>query len=163
AAGQNQPQPALTLEPVGDLLPFFQRHRLVVETNTQRLRLIDQLNGEDKLPPNTTLSTAVQYIVNQGHQNVRIAYHVQGPIAVLWTNAAVSTRTDLFGDDQYSFLVDVNADGQPSSAARAIRAADGVAIPLPDFSEPYQRKLRVAGRTILTRDETPQGDLVLRL
>jgi len=245
--GQNQPQPAFTLEPVGDLLPFFQRHRLVLETNTQRLRLIDQLTGEDKLPPNTNLGTAVQYIMNQGHQNVRVTYQVQGPIAVLnlgymvyafdlvdkkklwehsllgaggnvamqsvmrdrdgnlmlvyqdgfmqrigqtgpveasyvcvqtrdglvafdpakgsilWTKSGISARTHLFGDGQYVFLVDVNGDGQPSSAARAIRAEDGVAVQVPDFSEPYQRKLRVVGRTILAREETPQGDLVMRL
>jgi outer membrane protein assembly factor BamB/tetratricopeptide (TPR) repeat protein len=245
--GQNQPQPAFTLEPVGELLPLFQRHRLVLETNTQRLRLIDQFTGEDKLPPNTTLGTAVQYIMNQGHQNVRVTYQVQGPIAVLnlgymvyafdlvdkkklwehnllggggghvaqnvmrdrdgnlvlvfqdgfvqrigqagpveasyvcvqtrdglvaldpvkgsvlWTKSGISARTHLFGDDQYIFLVDVNAEGQPSSAARAIRAQDGVAVTVPDFTEPYQRKLRVSGRTILARDETPAGDLVLRL
>lgn len=244
---QNQVQPMFTLEPAGDLLPLFQRHRLVVEANTQRLRFIDQLTGEDKLPANTTLGTAVQYIVNQGHQNTRISYQVQGPLAVinlgymvygfdlvdkkklwehnllgsggntqmqsvmrdrdgnlvmvfqdgfvqrigqsgpveasyvclqtrdalvaldpakgtvLWTKAGISPRTHLFGDDQFIYLVDVNADGLPSSAARAIRAQDGVFVNVPDFIEAYQRRLRVVGRTILVKDETPQGDLALRL
>jgi outer membrane protein assembly factor BamB len=83
--------------------------------------------------------------------------------SILWTKSGVSARTHLFGDGQYVFMVDVNGEGLPSSAARAIRAEDGVAVPVPDFTEPYQRKLRVVGRTILARDELPQGEQVMRL
>jgi hypothetical protein len=74
----------------------------------------------------------------------------------------VSTRTQVFGDDQYLFLIEVRNDGTPSNG-RALRARDGVSVQVPDFAELYKRKLRTVGRDLLLSESDAQGGLVLRL
>ena len=81
----------------------------------------------------------------------------------LWTKAGVSLRTELFGDDDYIYIVDVNAQGLATSAHRAVRASDGVLVTVPDFTKAYQNKLRILGRSLLVKDEGPKNELVLRL
>ncbi|MBY0521794.1 MAG: PQQ-binding-like beta-propeller repeat protein [Gemmataceae bacterium] len=245
SAGQNQPQQKFTLEPSGDLLPFFLRHRFVLETQTQQLAIVDQSTGEERFRTGG-LGIGAQYIANNAHQPLKVSYQVQGSVAivnlgpmvfgfdpidkkklwefnllagqnvpvqqimrdrdgqlmivyqdgftqrigqtgpveasyvclqtrnglvaldpakgsVLWTKSGVSPRTHLFGDEEHIYLVDMNNDGSASSGAWAVRASDGVMVKVPDFTEAYQKKQRVLGRTILVKDEAAQGEVVLRL
>ena len=48
-----QPPPMFTIEPDGELLPFFQRHRIFIEMNTNgtalwTLKVVDRLTGEER-------------------------------------------------------------------------------------------------------------------
>jgi outer membrane protein assembly factor BamB len=70
----------------------------------------------------------------------------------LWTRSDVSTRSQLFGDDDYVYLVEVGADGT-TGGSRAFRASDGVSVKVPDFAGLYQKRVRTIGRNILLSEE----------
>lgn len=240
----------LTLEPVGNPLPYFQRHRLALEIiNPQgaHLCIFDQDTGKEcfksaNLPGN-------QAQMQNGFQNVRVPYYPVGHVVtfqvgymvycfdvvdqkklwefnlyapgqktapqnmqrdprdglikeffpaegfmrrlgqlgpvqpsyvcmqtpkglvavdplqgtILWTKTGVSLRTEIFGDNEYVYLVELAADGLPASARQAIRAADGVLVPVPDFTQAYKNKLRVIGRNLLVKEITAKQELLLRL
>src|SRR5262249_10530272 len=52
---------------------------------------------------------------------------------VLWTRSDVGNRVQIFGDSEHIFLAELNADGQATPSARAIRTTDGVGVKVPDF------------------------------
>ncbi len=79
----------------------------------------------------------------------------------LWTKTDVPARTQIFGDDQYIYLVEVR-DGTVVGNARCLRASDGVKVEVPDFATAYQGRLRILGRNLLV-SETVKGEMVLRL
>jgi outer membrane protein assembly factor BamB len=86
-----------------------------------------------------------------------------GPTAsVLWTKADVPMSADLFGDEEHVYVVEPGGD-KPPTAVRALRAADGVTVPVADFSRLYQRRIRAEGRCILLQEDEPQGGKALRL
>jgi outer membrane protein assembly factor BamB len=79
---------------------------------------------------------------------------------VLWKKAEIPEDTVLFGDDEYIFLVEAN--GPRAHSGRALRATDGAAVEVNDFSALYQNRLHVYGRRILAG--TPiNNKMVLRL
>jgi tetratricopeptide (TPR) repeat protein/outer membrane protein assembly factor BamB len=79
---------------------------------------------------------------------------------VLWTKADLPDETNVYGDDQYLYLVDQN--GGSATAGRVLRASDGTPVEVPDFSAFYQGRIRLCGRRILA--STPGKDgMVLRL
>ncbi|MBL8795070.1 MAG: PQQ-binding-like beta-propeller repeat protein, partial [Planctomycetia bacterium] len=245
--GQFPMQPSFTLEPIGDLLPFFQKHRLALDMNLQQLRVVNQIDGKDQWKSANLPS--LQYL-NHGHANIRTTFSVQGHVVVvglghmvygldpvdqkklweynlyapgsssmpqlgqvtrdregnltllyqdgwmqklgqtgaveasyvclqtrnglvaldpikgtmLWTKSDVNaSRTQIFGDEQYVYLVELNGDGAAASANRAVRATDGVTVPVPDFTEAFRNKLKVRGRTLLVKDELAGGATQLRL
>jgi outer membrane protein assembly factor BamB len=82
---------------------------------------------------------------------------------VLWKKE-VPTGSYLFGDAEHVFVVESTDSGLPSKA-KAIRAADGVTVDVPDFSNLFHpsRRLKVIGRNVLAFDEDPKGGKVLRL
>ena len=80
----------------------------------------------------------------------------------LWTRSDVSNRTQVFGDEEHIYLVELGADNSTPSATRAFRACDGVSVRVPDFTALYQKKLRVLGGTLLLSDPEGRG-LTLRL
>src|SRR5205807_7740593 len=73
----------------------------------------------------------------------------------------VSTRSQIFGDSDYVYIVDINLEGTPT-ATKVLRAHAGVSVEVPDFAALYQRRLRAAGRTLLVSETDPQGGVVLR-
>src|SRR5262249_49220614 len=77
AFGNFQMQPSFTLEPVGQLSPFFQSHRLALDLNTQVLRVVDQATNQDAWK--TPQLPSLQYL-QHGHPNVRTVYSVQGNV-----------------------------------------------------------------------------------
>jgi outer membrane protein assembly factor BamB len=79
----------------------------------------------------------------------------------LWTRSDVGPRNHIFGDDKYIFVVEVD-DKNVAGATRALRARDGVAVKLADFSAPYQHKIRVLGHQVLYADfEGPRAVVAL--
>jgi outer membrane protein assembly factor BamB len=67
----------------------------------------------------------------------------------LWTRNDVSPRSQIFGDDRYLYLAEMNKEGNAAST-RVFRAADGVAaMDVPDFASVFQQRQRVAGGRIL--------------
>src|SRR5262249_49945959 len=58
-----------------------------------------------------------------------------------------------------------------ASGARALRAHDGVSVPVPDFSDAFQNRIRILGRHILLRETqknasgqpAPGGKTIFRL
>ena len=82
---------------------------------------------------------------------------------VLWKKE-VPTGSYLFGDPEHVFIVESSDSGLPSKA-KAIRAADGVTVDVPDFSELFHpsRRVKVIGRHVLAFDDDPKGGKVLRL
>src|SRR5262249_22962182 len=55
------------------------------------------------------------------------------------------------------YLVETNNDGAVTTANRAVRAADGVTVPVPEFTKAYQHKIAHLGRTLLVKDESDKG------
>jgi len=239
--GNFQMQPSFTLEAVGELTPFFLRHRLALDLNLQQLRVVDQFTNQDKWK--TPNLPSLQYL-QHGHPNIRTTYSVQGNVVVvnlghmvygfdpvdqkklwefnlyapgtnqnpqvgqvmrdrdgnlqllyadgwthklgqaglaqasyvclltrnglvaldpakgttLWTKSDINaSRMQIFGDDQFIYLAEVNADGSVTGGSRAVRAADGVTVKVPDFAEAYGRKIAQEGRLLLVRDEANDG------
>lgn len=81
--------------------------------------------------------------------------------SILWTKSDVPAWTQVFGDGQHLYMVEVRPNGNVG-ASRAVRAHDGVAVDVPDFSDLYQKRLRILGRNLLLT-ETQPGGVALRL
>jgi outer membrane protein assembly factor BamB len=79
----------------------------------------------------------------------------------LWSKSNVPARTQVFGDDQYVYLVEVR-DGTVVGGARCLRASDGVRVDVPDFGTVYQNRLKVIGRNLLLSEATKES-VTLRL
>jgi outer membrane protein assembly factor BamB len=242
-----QTQQLFTFEPAGEVLPYFQRRRVALETNFHHLRLIDRQTNEVQWQTNLTRTLFQMALMQSGNGNgPRFPYQtvghtvvlnlghlvfgldpvnrkvlweksLVGPVRVgtgqvvsdprdgslqivypdgwvqrlatplvvepgyvclqtrdgllaldpvtgetLWTRGDGRTRSQLFGDDRYVYLVDLNQEGAPT-AARAFRAADGVAAnEVPDFSAAFAQRQRLDGGRILAAD-TKEDKLVLRL
>ena len=71
---------------------------------------------------------------------------------VLWTRSDVTSRSHIFGDDQYVFVVEMSPENKPAST-RVFRAYDGSTVGSPDFHEAYEARIRLVGRDILTADK----------
>jgi outer membrane protein assembly factor BamB len=82
----------------------------------------------------------------------------------LWTRSDVGTRNRIFGDDQIIYVVELNAEGKPSST-RALRAYDGVSVKIPDFSALFaeEKRVQMDGRNLLVSEPGDNGTVVLRL
>lgn len=79
---------------------------------------------------------------------------------VLWTRMNVPAGTEIFGDDEYIYLVDTTQDGV-TGAGRALRASDGSPTKVVDFGHLYRHRIRVQGRHIVAADPAG-GRLTLR-
>src|SRR5260370_26355945 len=85
---------------------------------------------------------------------------VQG--TTLWTKTDVNSHTQVFGDDQHVFLIDVNNGSAAAGTGRAIRAHDGAPVSGPDFAALFQRQLALVRRNFLLRENEPAGGMTLR-
>jgi outer membrane protein assembly factor BamB/tetratricopeptide (TPR) repeat protein len=82
---------------------------------------------------------------------------------ILWTKADVPAQAQVFGDDQYVYLVEVRNGQVLSGSGRALRAHDGATVPVADFADFYKDRIRVIGRTLLMATAESQGAKNLRL
>jgi outer membrane protein assembly factor BamB len=86
-----------------------------------------------------------------------------GPVpSKLWTKSDVSMRAQLFGDEEHVYVVEPGADNAPPTV-RALRAQDGVTVPVADFGRLYAQRVRTDGRRLLLQEDDPQGGKVVRL
>src|SRR5262249_40267585 len=79
----------------------------------------------------------------------------------LWTKSDVPPRTQLFGDDQHVYLIEVRS-GAVVGNARCLRASDGVKVDVPDFATVFQNRTRIIGRNLLVSQSAKDG-LTVRL
>jgi hypothetical protein len=80
----------------------------------------------------------------------------------LWTRGDVPANLSAFGDGDVLFLVEQGAGGVVREA-RAVRVADGLAVPVPDFRELHPKQVRTAGRFLLLGEDAEGGGRILRL
>jgi outer membrane protein assembly factor BamB len=80
---------------------------------------------------------------------------------VRWTRTDVPLALEVFGDAEHLFLAERNLDGTVRGV-RALRVRDGVVEAIPDCAELYAHKLRTLGRNLLTSEEGPNGERILR-
>ncbi len=82
----------------------------------------------------------------------------------LWSKTDISSSTQLFGDDEYVYLVDVREDhGNSIGSTRALRGRDGASVNVPDFAKEFKRHKRILGGRLLVSENDPTGGLVVRL
>jgi hypothetical protein len=79
-----------------------------------------------------------------------------------WIRSDVPQWLSVFGDREYLFLGDHHPNGSPRGL-KAVRLADGRAVPIPDASAAYAKRVRILGRKVLVGDEGPSGEVSLRL
>jgi len=77
---------------------------------------------------------------------------------VRWTRSDVNSRTQVFGDDQYIYVVGISEAGS-AVGTRVFRAYDGVSVRVPDFANQYDKRVRMVGRNILTSETDLRGQL----
>ena len=69
---------------------------------------------------------------------------------------------DGFGDERRLYLVESHAAGDVRGV-RAVRTADGAAVPIPDCVDAYNHKLRTVGRRLLVSEPGSAEEVRLRL
>ena len=62
-----------------------------------------------------------------------------------WLRTESAPMLDGFGDERHLYLVESHAAGDVRGV-RAVRTADGAAVPIPDCVDAYNHKLRTLGR-----------------
>jgi hypothetical protein len=80
---------------------------------------------------------------------------------VLWQKSDVSASTQVFGDDQNLYMIEVRNDGG-IGGGKAVRAHDGVTVNIPDFSGLYANKVSTRGRTMVVKETDAKGNLTIR-
>src|SRR5262249_5253497 len=79
---------------------------------------------------------------------------------MLWKKMDVNSATRVFGDESFIFLVE-QSDGAAGSG-RALRAADGMQLDVPDFGAVYHNRIGILGKRILAA-YPGRDSLVLKL
>jgi len=99
------------------------------------------------------------YVCVQGRDSLTALDPITG--RTLWVRDDISSRAQLFGDEQMIYAVEMNTQKQPTGT-RCLRAHDGASLPAADFTGLFQQRQRVIGRTILVSD-AKADKMVLRL
>jgi outer membrane protein assembly factor BamB/tetratricopeptide (TPR) repeat protein len=81
---------------------------------------------------------------------------------VRWQRNDVPSQLDVFGDEQYLYLAEYQNDGAVRGI-RAVQAADGVNVPIPDAADLFAQKVRCFGRHLLVGDTGAKEEVILRL
>jgi len=70
-------------EPEGELLPFFQRHRLALDLSTGQVKWIDQATATERWTLNLRLTRLLPYLNDNADRNLAIRYGVIGHLVIL--------------------------------------------------------------------------------
>ena len=86
-------QQGFTVEPDGDLLPFFNRHRLVMDINFQgtgqwNLRVVDRVTGDERYKTGALPSNSSLYSLHQSYMPLK-SVMTRGHLAAVWINDKV--------------------------------------------------------------------------
>src|SRR5207245_1697054 len=71
---------------------------------------------------------------------------------VLWVRNDMPKSSHMYTDATHIYTVEVGQEGN-TGATRVFRLHDGVVEKTKDFSELYRNRLKMFGRTILTKDD----------
>jgi outer membrane protein assembly factor BamB/tetratricopeptide (TPR) repeat protein len=80
-----------------------------------------------------------------------------------WQRSDLPMNFDVFGDDQHLYVVEYHQADGTVRGLRALRAADGVGVSVPDGVESFAHKIRVLGRSLLISQEGAREEVQLRL
>jgi outer membrane protein assembly factor BamB/tetratricopeptide (TPR) repeat protein len=80
----------------------------------------------------------------------------------LWTRTGVNSRAQIFNDDQYVYVVEMD-NGNQAASTRVLRAYDGVSVNVPDFAQLYQKRVRQVGRNLLLSEADGKGQMAYRM
>jgi outer membrane protein assembly factor BamB/tetratricopeptide (TPR) repeat protein len=80
----------------------------------------------------------------------------------LWVRTDVSSRSHVFGDDKYIYVVSLNANGI-GNGTRIYRAHDGISVKGDDFSEAYNNRIRIMGSRIVVKSTERNNAPTLRV
>ncbi|MGL4551459.1 MAG: PQQ-binding-like beta-propeller repeat protein, partial [Gemmataceae bacterium] len=80
----------------------------------------------------------------------------------LWVRTDIGSRTRLFSDDSNVYVVSLNDSGN-AAGTRVFRAHDGVSVKADDFSDVYNNRVRVIGRTVVTKQTERNNAPTLRV
>ena len=78
-----------------------------------------------------------------------------------WRRGVSGAMLEAFGDEEHLYLVELHAAGDVR-AIRALRATDGVAVPIPDCFDCYTHRLRTLGHCLLSSEVGPNDTVQLR-
>src|SRR5205085_1360672 len=81
---------------------------------------------------------------------------------VLWTKTDLSADTQIFGDDENIYLIDVHKDNSITNG-RAVRGRDGTTLNVRDFASEYRHRQRLVGGRLFLSEHEPTGGMILRL
>jgi outer membrane protein assembly factor BamB len=81
---------------------------------------------------------------------------------VRWLRSDVPSQLDVFGDDEHLYVGEYHTDGSVRGV-RAVRAADGTSVPIPDAGDVLANKPRPVGRCLLVTEAGANDELNLRL
>jgi outer membrane protein assembly factor BamB len=137
--------------------PYYMQYQLSFDREGA-LHLHNQQGGTHKLGQLGPVTASYVCIRNDDGLTAYDPYHG----TVLWTKVDLSKDTQVFGDDEYVYLVDVKEDNRVSSP-RALRGRDGAVVEVPDFGDAFLRRKAILGGQLLVSDVDPTGGLVLRL
>jgi outer membrane protein assembly factor BamB len=79
----------------------------------------------------------------------------------LWIKSDIAPNTQMFGDDEMLYLVEIRNEKVVS--ARAVRGCDGSEVKVPDFSFAFQHRQRIIGGRLLVSEPAANGSMTLRL
>lgn len=137
-----------------------QQLQIVVKAEDKRLYVVQPDGRQERLGGVAVVESS--YVCLQTRDGlVALDPSKPGP-SVLWVKSDVALRADVFGDDQHVFIVEGGSDGVPATA-RAVRAQDGVAVPVPDFAALYARRIRTVGGRLQLQEDNPAGGKICRL
>lgn len=115
---------------------------------------------EEKLNLGRVAVVEASYVALQTREGLVALDPTRSGPSTLWVKADVPPKAQVFGDDRHVFVYDPDA-GPGKPRCRALRAQDGVAVPVPDFTEMIQKKnpapRTIGGRLLIAE---PQGQAV---
>jgi outer membrane protein assembly factor BamB/tetratricopeptide (TPR) repeat protein len=138
------------------------QNQLIVDPNNNRLTIVHQDNRQEPVGGVGLVRAAYAVLVTKEGLLALDLTRAGAAPSVLWTKSDVPMRAELFGDDEHVYVVEPGTDNGPTTV-RALRAQDGVSVPVPDFGRLYAQRVRIEGRRLLLHDNDPQGGKALRL
>ena len=135
---------------------FIQFQQILTDSEgNAEIRYINVQTGQPFSVPIGRVGTAqASYVAVLGHKGLRVVDPLSG--ALLWQKPDIAIQANVFGDDQYLFVI------EPNGVGRAFRASDGEAVKAVDFSAIHQARLHTLGRRILAA-QTGDANVTLRL
>jgi len=89
--GFPMPRPEFTFEPEGEVLPYFQRHRLTLDFTLNQFKLLDRATNDKPWGESLTRTQFQNYVgyVGNPNSNVRFPYQTVGHLVILNLGQAV--------------------------------------------------------------------------